>query len=434
MSLYDQVMKEITQLNSIDQLSDLLEPYYDRAKDDLVYYNDLLKVAEYFGLSGFREVQIDILSTLYNIQPSNKTAYLIAEANLNYAQYEPAYEWILKIKEDVIRYKSSILKAKIMIELGYVNEAKDLLTLLIKEFVTNHEAYILLADLFEANNQYDRAAIYYQTAYTYFDQQIDQRAVRMKLLKIEIMKEIIDIDKIEQLVETEGLPLETADEFYTMAIAYQRAMQYEQSIDYAIRAVQTDKNLVDARFLLMELYEATGQKSNLKKELSFLSATLPAYHAAIMDVAATAHTVGALNEILIEKLVDYFQFTESVEEQYDIIRMVVSYQLSIDQPQAALEILQEMSYDFPDEAYLSYLFATVYRMLGKVDFVEAFYQIALEQLTPELELVYDVVTFYQEQQQLQEAYDIAEHYKSSLYDTTELQDLRKQLSLQLNQQ
>lgn len=433
MSLYDHIMKEITQLDSIDHLNSLLEPYYDRAKDDLVYYNDLLKVASHYGQSGFRDIQIEMLTSLYDIQSSNKTAYLIAEAYLNYAQQEKAFEWVSKIKEDVIQYRTSILKAKILIELGRVNEAKELLTLLIKKYVTKHEAYILLGDLYEVNHHYDRAATYYNAAYTYFDQQIDRRAVRMKLLKIEIMKEIIDIESIEQLVETEGLPLETADEYYTLAVAYQRAMQYERSIEYAILAVQKDKNLVDARFLLMELYEATGQKSYLKKELSFLSATLPAYHAAIMEVATTAHTIGALDEELINKLVDYFQFTESVEEQYDIIRIVVSYYLSIHQSQVALETLQSMTHDFPDETYLSYLFATVYRALGMNEYAESFYQIALEQLTPEPELVYDVVTFYQEQQQIQEAFDIAEHYTHSLYDTNQLKALREELSLHLNE-
>lgn len=433
MSEYDHIMKEISQLDSIDQLYVYLEQHYEKAQNDLVLYNDLLRVADHYGQSGYREVQIDILTALYEVEPSNKTAYLNAQAHMNYGEYDKAYDWILKAKQTKLQYKISLLKAQIMMKIGLVNEAREILVTLIKNFETKPEAYTTLAELYEQNHSYEMAEYYYDTVFKYFLRQVDRRAIRLKLFQFELMKEVIDIERIELLAEEENLPLETAEEYRTLALAYQRALQYDQAITYAKRALQTDKNLLDASFLLMELYEITGHKSNLKKELDFLTVSLPELHPTILDVAATAQKINYLNDHLIEKVSQYFQMAEDEEEQYTMIEMIVKYKLANNRPQEALEDLKEMSIYFSDEVYLSHLFASAYRALGQYELVEDFYQLALDNLSTDPELVYEVVTYYQEQNQTQQGFELAQRYKGTIYDTKQLKALREQLRLQLSQ-
>lgn len=431
MSEYDHIMKGISKLDSIDQLYVYLEQYYERAQNDLVLYNDLLRVAEHYGQSGYREVQIDVITTLYEIEPSNKTAYLNAQAYSNYGEYDQAYDWILKAKQTELQYKTSLLKAQIMIKIGMINDAKEILVTLIKKFTTKPEAYMTLAELYEQNNSYELAEYYYETVFRYFLHQVDRRAIRLKLFQFELMKEVFDIEKIESLVAEDNLPLETAEEYRTLALAYQRGMQYEQAITYAKLALQTDKNLLDASFLLMELYEITGHKSNLKKELDFLTASLPELHPTILDVAVTAQKINYLNDDLIGKISQYFQMSDDEEEQLIMIEMIVNYKIANNRPQEALEELQEMSDHFSDEIYLSHLFAAVYRALGQHELVEEFYQLALDNLSTDPELVYEVVTYYEERGHLKEAFELAERYKGTIYDAKLLQDLREQLRQKL---
>lgn len=426
MSLFDQMMKDLSQLENMEQLSIALEEYYIQAETDPIIYNELMKVAEYYAQNGYRDMQIEILTVLYEIKINANIIYLISKAYYEYAQFEEAYAWIKRL-DGPLRYKTSLLEARILIELGDMNQAKDLLLANVKKFPTKPHAYVELAELYLNNHIYDRAEHFYQTAFDYFKDQLDGRAIRLKLVEIEISKEVIDIERIEELMFSESLPIENPEEAYILALAYKKAFQFQQAITYAAESITMDYDFLDARLLLMELYVETGQKEGLKDIIHLLAKALPSYHETILDVADAANKIQEFPEMLITKMIDYCEYTDDAEEQYKIISYLVRYKISIDKPQDALYYLKTLAGAFEDELVLSYLFAITYEKLNMSDYVEKFYLLALDQMAPEAELVSGFVKFYQNSGDTKKAFELAEKYKHSIYDTDQLKKLRTQM-------
>lgn len=425
MSLFDKMMKDLSQLEDMEQLSILLEEYYIQAEAEPMIYNELINVAEYYAQTGYREMQIEILTVLYEIEMTANIIYLISKAYFDYAQFEEAYTWIKRL-DGPLRNKSSLLEARILMELGDLNQAKEILLKNIQKFPTKSQAYILLADLYLANNVYDKAEGYYEAAYKYLNHQIDVRAVRLKLVEIEISKEMIDIPKIENLMLSEDLSIETPEEAFILSLAYRKAFKFDQAIQSATEAIRLDGDFLDARLLLMELYHETGQKSELQSVIVFLANALPSYHETILEVADAANKIQEFPDVLIKKMIDYCEYTDDAEEQYKIISYLVRFKIATQKPEDALYYLKSLADAFEDELVLSYLFAITYEKLNMTDYVEKFYLLALEQMAPELELVSDIVNFYLEQNETQKAFDLSEKYKQSIYDTPRLKSLREQ--------
>lgn len=426
MSLFEQMMKDLSQLDNMEQLSIVLEEYYIEAESNPSIYKELINVAEYYGQTGYRDMQIEILTVLYEIEISSNIIYFIAKAYNDYAQFEEAYSWIKRL-EGPIRNKTSLLEARILSELGDFNQAKDLLLANVKKFPTKPQAYVLIADLYLSNHVFDKAEEFYQTAFDYFYDQIDARAIRLKLVEIAIQKEVIDIEKIDKLMQVKDLPIENSEEAFILALAYKKAFQYQQAIKYASDSIAMDFDNLDARLLLMELYGETGQKAEFKNYINILANALPSYHETILDVADAANKIQEFPEVLINKLIDYCEYTDDAEEQYKIISYLVRFKNSTDRPQDALHYLQTLAGAFEDELVLSYLFAITYEKLNMITYVEKFYNLALEQMAPELELVTDFVNFYLKQGEVKKAFEVAEKYKNSIYDTAQLKNLRNQM-------
>lgn len=426
MSLFDQMMKDLSQLENMEQLSILLEEYYIEAETDPIIYNELINVAEYYAQTGYRDMQIEILTVLYEIKINSNIIYLISKAHYEYAQFEEAYAWIKRL-DGPLRYKTSLLEARILIELGDLNQAKELLLANIKKFPTKPQAYVEVAALYLTNQIYDKAEHFYQTAFDYFKNQIDARMIRMKLVEIEISKEVIDIERIESLMLSEELPIENPEEAFLLAQAYKKAFQFQKAITYAAESITLDYDFLDARLLLMELYVETGHKEGLKDMIHLLANALPSYHETILEVADAANKIQEFPQVLIDKLIDYCEYTDDAEEQYKIISYLVRYKNAIGKPQEALHYLKTLAGAFEDELVLSYLFAVTYEKLNMMDYVEKFYLLALEQMAPEAELVSNIVKFYQKLGEIKKAFEVAEKYKNSIYDTELLKTLRTQL-------
>ncbi|MGO4927587.1 tetratricopeptide repeat protein [Fundicoccus sp. Sow4_F4] len=432
MSLFDQMMKDLSQLENMEQLSIVLEEYYIEAETDPIIYNELINVAEYYAQTGYRDMQIEILTVLYEIKLNSNIIYLISKAYYEYAQFEEAYAWIKRL-DGPLRNKTSLLEARILIELGDMNQAKDLLLANVKKFPTKPQAYVELAELYLTNHIYDKAEYFYQTAFDYFKDQVDGRTIRLKLVEIEISKEVIDIEKIEKLMLSEALPVENSEEAFILALAYKRAFQFQQAITYAAEAIAMDYDFLDARLLLMELYVETGQKEGLKDIIHLLANALPSYHETILEVADAANKIQEFPQVLINKMIDYCEYTDDAEEQYKIISYLVRYKIATDKPQDALHYLKTLAGAFEDELVLSYLFAITYEKLNMMEYVEKFYLLALEQMAPESELVSNIVKFYQTIGDIKRAFEVAEKYKHSIYDTAQLKSLRTQMRKTLSQ-
>ncbi|UUX34537.1 tetratricopeptide repeat protein [Fundicoccus culcitae] len=426
MSLFEEILEEIKEIETVEDLNETLSPFYDRALDDEAYYNALIETAKYLNRLGYRDFGIIVLETLYEINPIRNVGYQIALAYYQYQYYEQAYEWIEEVYPNKLTFKYAFLKARILDSLNDYNEARDLLIEIIKEFPTQAEPYIVLAKMYEKHGNVDRAEYYLKVAYDYFPKQIDQLAIRKDLVGFEINKEMMDIEKIEKLYENEELEKDDED-YYLLAVAYQKAKQFDTAIEMAQKSIQLNADNFNSHFLLMELYQDTNKASALKKEITWLAKSLPPFDATILRLVEVAINVDEVSIELINKLEDYYLLADDEADQYQIISVIVNYYLQQGDYAHALHQLRTLGDSFEDQSYLSYWYAKTFEALNNKEEADKNYQKAIEYLVNEDNLIVDYANFLINDNRYEEAQQLVKRFEDSIYSSEALKTLSKQI-------
>lgn len=426
MSLFDQILDEIKTIETIEDLNVSLAPYYQSAADEKESYQALLDIAQYLNRLGYRDFSIVILERLYDINPLKNVGYQIALAYYQYQYYEQANDWLDEVSPSKLTYKYAFLKAQILNALDHYNEARELLIELIKEFPTQVEPYIILSKLYEEHGIVDRAEYYLNVAYEYFPNQINQLEIRKKLANFEISKEMMNIEKIEEMYANENL--ENGDEdYYLLAIAYQKSKQFEKAIAMAEKSIQMNPDNFESHFLLMELYQDTNRQSALKKEITWLAKSLPPFDPTILKLVEVALTVDEVSIELINKLEDYYFLADEEVDQYQIISLIVKYYLKENNPAIALHQLRTLGEEFDDQNYLSYLYAITFESLANSEEANKYFMKAIDYLINEPDLILDYSRFLMNENNYEEARKLVKRFETSIYQSPELTILSKQI-------
>lgn len=426
MSLFDQILDEIKTIETIEDLNASLAPYYQSAADEKESYQALLDIAQYLNRLGYRDFSIVILERLYDINPLKNVGYQIALAYYQYQYYEQANDWLDEVSPSKLTYKYAFLKAQILNSLDHYNEARELLIELIKEFPTQVEPYIILSKLYAEHGIVDRAEYYLNVAYEYFPNQINQLEIRKKLANFEISKEMMNIEKIEEIYANENL--ENGDEdYYLLAIAYQKSKQFEKAIAMAEKSIQMNPDNFESHFLLMELYQDTNRQSALKKEITWLAKSLPPFDPTILKLVEVALTVDEVSIELINKLEDYYFLADEEVDQYQIISLIVKYYLKENNPPIALHQLRTLGEEFDDQNYLSYLYAITFESLANSEEANKYYVKAIDYLINEPDLILDYSRFLMNENNYEEARKLVKRFETSIYQSPELTILSKQI-------
>ncbi|MGO4936911.1 tetratricopeptide repeat protein [Fundicoccus sp. Sow4_H7] len=426
MSLFDQILDEIKTIETIEDLNVSLAPYYQSAADEKESYQALLDIAQYLNRLGYRDFSIVILERLYDINPLKNVGYQIALAYYQYQYYEQANDWLDEVSPSKLTYKYAFLKAQILNALDHYNGARELLIELIKEFPTQVEPYIILSKLYEEHGIVDRAEYYLNVAYEYFPNQINQLEIRKKLANFEISKEMMNIEKIEEMYANENL--ENGDEdYYLLAIAYQRSKQFEKAIAMAEKSIQMNPDNFESHFLLMELYQDTNRQSALKKEITWLAKSLPPFDPTILKLVEVALTVDEVSIELINKLEDYYFLADEEVDQYQIISLIVKYYLKENNPAIALHQLRTLGEEFDDQNYLSYLYAITFESLANSEEANKYFMKAIDYLINEPDLILDYSRFLMNENNYEEARKLVKRFETSIYQSPELTILSKQI-------
>lgn len=428
MTILEEILEALAGVDTDVEQRFIIIDYIEKASDDPRYVPALEELAELVFKRGQIQIGLTILMELYEIKPSNSYAMKIVQRLYQYGEHDQAfYQWLEAAKKGNDDIEILLYEARLLDKLDFKPEAMDAYKRIIKANPLDPHAYKELADLLMEYGDYTEAETYYKALYEYFLDYEDLREVRMRLVQIESWKEIFNLERIIELETDERLPIETEEEYYLFANVYTTLNQYERAIDYAKKALQVDKENINYSLLLIELYSIVGQDSDLVNELSFAANSLPDYDPMILKIAQVAFDTDHLTEEIIDKLMDYYGLIDNYEDAYLVCEIVVNHYLKQNDPATALYKLRVLSDKLLDEEYLSYYFAKIFDALQNYEKAEEYYQLALDNLLPDEDLVFDYANHYQKSGQSDKALEVANHYANTIYDNDKLKQLRKEL-------
>ncbi|MDO4775258.1 MAG: hypothetical protein Q4A10_05525 [Aerococcaceae bacterium] len=335
-----------------------LENTFERAEEDEDYYKGLVELSLHYRNIGATDIAIQLLAKLYQIAPRNKVIYLLAQFHYELADYETALEWLSLLTAPLTAYKPLLLQARLWLKLDRKQHAKQLLLQMVEQFPTEARPYQLLAELYEQQTLYDQAERYYRILYDYFKSQIDEDFIRLKLIELALFhKEVLSVEEIERLFP--NMEVTNADEAYLLALAYQKAENLTESLYYAHLAVELMSDFIDGHFLLLELYEQTGNLSGMHTELEWLRDSIPPYDAMIADLVPFATLSQYYDIPLSEKVADYYPLCDNLEECYYLLLYMVNTYLRSGAPDKAEDILHRLADGAFEPSELSGLYARI---------------------------------------------------------------------------
>ena len=96
---------------------------------------------------------------------------------------------------------------------------------------------------------------------------MDRALIRQRLLALALEDEMIQLEWIQSLVSWEDLPLVSAEDYYLLALAYQKAGHLALAYEAAQQALALDLDSVDIHYLTAELALSLGHQASLRKNL-----------------------------------------------------------------------------------------------------------------------------------------------------------------------
>lgn len=426
--IIDDILNDLTGAETEAEQKIVLINIVEKANEDKKYLPLLEEVADILFRRGQISLAFLLMAEIYELRSTAKNAFKIVKRLYQYEEYDKAYyQWfdLAKIANDNLEVM--LYEGRLLNKLDFKSQAIEIYKNIIKVNPTYAQAYKDLADLLMDIGHYSEAETYYRAIFEYILDYEDIRDVRMKLVQLESWKEIFNLERIKELESHPNLPVNTQDEYFLFANVYAALHQYEVAIEYAKKALREDKDNINYSLLLIELYNIVGQESNLVKELTHVANALPDYDPIIIKLAKVAYNSNYLSEEIVDKLMNYSSLIDNYEDAYLISQIIVDHYLKQNDPATALYKLRIINDSLIDEEYLSYQYAQVFQALKNKDKVEEYYQIALDNLLPEDDLVYDYVNFLNNDQQTNQAISLAEKYKNTFYDNSKLKALRQEL-------
>lgn len=428
LTLLEGILEKLETKETVAEQKLVIFDYLGKANEDRKYYLVLEELSDVLFRRGQIDLAFSLLMEMYAVRKSSIYATKIVKRLYQYEDYERAYyQWLERAKISNDKLDILLYEAKLLNKLNFKTEAVELYKQLIKMDPTFSEAYKDLADLLMEQGNYQEAETYYRAIYEYLIDFDDIRDVRMRLVQLESWKEIFNLERIKELEYDPNLPVETEEEYYLFANVYASLHQYEVAIDYAKKALQKDRNNINYSLRLIELYNIVGQESNLVKELAHVARALPEYDPVIIKIAQVAFNSDYLSEEIVDKLMSYSSLIDNYEDAYLVAQIVVNHYLKKNDPATALFKTRIINENLLEEEYLSYNYAKIYEALNNYEMTEEYYQIALDNLLPDEDLVFDFVNYYYKTNQIDQAIAMADKYANTVYDNEKLKLLRKEM-------
>ncbi|UPQ85593.1 tetratricopeptide repeat protein [Ignavigranum ruoffiae] len=430
--MFDRLVEAFNQTLDLNNFyQELTEYYWQYPLDD--YLTDYLKFTKYLHDLGYVDLQLQILLKMYDHSQHHKIAYQLAKLYDEFNQAELALKWINLAKSSKFSYQKNLLHANILMNLGDYSLSKKILNKLIKSFPDRAEAYQSSAELAYLQNDIDRQIYFLEILYQYFSKYIDFQQLRTDLLGAYSQQEMLDLAKIKELVEDTDAPELTSQDYSLLAQIYLNIYAYEQSAQYAKRAIDLNPDDFSAHFILLEDYHFLRQDLEFEQSIDWLKHNLPVYSDLYLHLIELAGRFAYYDSQLADQVLEYYELSEEFDQREALIDYYVNYCLQAGQAQKALDFLKNIEDPYMHPVYLSYHYARIYQALGIESLVAAQYETALNNLLSKPNLALDYARFLKDQNKLEEALTVSERYERTYYDNKALRRLREELRRQHEQ-
>lgn len=411
MSLSEELFEELKGMGDQVMLRQELSYYIELAYEDTYYFDTLLALATRFGKSGYLDVKVDLLQELWSICPSSEIAYLLALQFYELGAYHQSMQWLSALEEAPIQAHSLLLEGQVARQMGNLAHAKKVWEECVQVFPETIQAYYELGQLMRTLKEYKKAKNYWMVILEYFPTSDWASQARLALLEVLATSEVIQLHELDNLVMHSQLPaLQSAEEFFYAAKAYQVAHQDEKALDYAKIAWELDHDLMDSAILQLELAHHLQRRELVIEWVDWLSHNLPEYHEAIEDIALMAWHYHYVSARLSQRVEQALLVNEAIDNPLPLLLVVTHYYLEQQQPETLLNMLNELAEEMENPEYLSYSYAKAYEALGDLDEAEPYYLDALDLALNVETLVEELVQFYVMQGKVVQAQHIMAQY------------------------
>ncbi|MCR8968965.1 lipopolysaccharide assembly protein LapB [Facklamia sp. 7083-14-GEN3] len=349
---------------------------------DEAFFYQLLERIEFWGQSGYRNLQIQAYQDLYQKFPSSPLAFLLGQSYATVSQYDKSYQWLDKVDKQDLDIEGRLLLADVNLKVGHLNEARKELQAIINDYPRDYRAYHQMSAFYRIQGINEKAIYYLETLMEYFISEDDflRRQWRTDLLALYLSSERIDTEKINALFnqDNEDLTIETADECYLLAHFYAQMNDFDRSNHFCELGLQLDPDHFELRLLQLENLTYLQDSAAFASHLDQLLKSLPPYDGLVMDCLRLADRMGVYTAKLIQLLEDYYPLLDNAEDQFLVLSAYVTYYIDQKDYQQADLFMEKFDLQAIDESLLAYL-------KGKI----LFYQGQKEQAKTYLELAWD---------------------------------------------
>lgn len=428
MTLAKELFNQLKDLVDVISLKQELEYYFENASEEQSIYRTLFDLAILFGKSGYLDFKIVILESLYEIKQEAKVAFVLAQQYYDLEALDTSEFWLNELQKFEENDRTLMLKAKILQLRGETTLARSLFEQVIKEYPRVKEAYYDAGELSFELGDLKKATQYFKVILDYFPESQFVRDSSVKLLEIQLNREVIDVSQLLQLIDKiNQFEFGDSEIYYKIAKALYHVKQFPEALAYAKMGWEIDRELIDLAILQLQIGVELDDDVLAKEMIQWLEINLPPYDEAIGDVAIIANQYHLMSSIFSSRLKDYLLLLDNQEKILELLPIVTDYLIQHHAADELLDFLDILAEEMESPAYLSYGYAKAYALKGNYNEAEAYYQDSLDLAINSELLVYELVLLYLKENKVDKARTLIEQYSGTIYDTIEVQEIRTRL-------
>ena len=419
----DNILVENYQEESNEEIKQsMVEEWMNEAHYNEQRYEQLIGFADFYFSLGYQEFALMIYLRLQTIEPGHHIVYRIAKTYAHVYEYEEALKWFNLLPEENQSKEMVMEQIDWLLELDQQEIARDRLTKLIQDEPTFSPPYFKLSTLHEMAGDLTRAIYFVQAVYDYFTDDAERHLARQQLIQLKLQQEQIELKDIRQLLLDETLPLRDSMDYFLLAKMYQLANETDKAIEASQKSIELDPDNSSAGLLLVEL---TGEGTNdqFEESLQWFEEKIPESEMSPIEIAEMAQSNQQLDLEMVQRLEGYFAYTSDVEEQYRIVSLVLNYYIDTGDIEAFESFLNNQALAYFMEEELGYFIGKNKYATHNYDEAIDYFEAALDYLVPEIDLVELLVKSLEKAGERKAAYDLAEKYQDSDYQTNYIQEI-----------
>lgn len=254
--------------------------------------------------------------------------------------------------------------------------------------------------------------------------EIDVHKIRYQLIKAYADREMIDFDKIKQVIQLAEYPISDSHTFELLSQIYYKTFQYDLAIHYSQEAIKLDSDNFACHFIILKSASYLKNKELVQDKFHWLISATPPYSNEKLELLIVAHELALYHPDMLEDGLDMIDLVDDYSIKKILIDYIVSYYLEHQQADLALDFLNNIQDPFLNKVELSPAFARTFAKLNHSEEACYYFDLALEQSVSNSDLVLEYVSFLKEENFPDLALEISEKYQDIIYDKQVLNDLQ----------